>query len=107
MSMKGSWVLQYAWAPANTHSQGNIKFNDDRTFVMGSLKGNWRLTDGTLMLNFNNGPAIYGGNFDGIAGVGAMATFNGMTGDWILAQGTAALAPERVRQVCDPAGNRL
>lgn len=109
MSMKGNWMLQYCWSPSPTpkYSQASILFNDDRTFTVGTEKGNWRLTDGTLMLNFLNGPAVYGGNVDGNAGVGAMATFNGMEGNWILAKGTTALVAESAKQACDPSGNRL
>lgn len=108
MSIKGNWVLQYCWSPVTNYSQANIAFNDDRTFTIGTMKGNWRLTDGTLMLNFLTGPAIYGGNLDGNAGVGAMTTFGGLEGNWILGkEGATAPVAQSAKQAFDPSGNRL
>lgn len=110
MSMQGDWVLQYCWQPATQYSQANMTFNNDHTFVSGSLKGQWRLLEGTLMLSFNTGPAKYGGNLDGPAALGAMSTFGGLNGCWIMSRqgsGIPAAAASAMKATHDLSGNRL
>jgi hypothetical protein len=108
MSMKGDWGLQYCWAPQTNYASANITFNDDRTFTSGNSKGQWRLLDGTLMLSFNDGPAKYGGNLDGNAATGAMSTFAGLNGCWMLEKHASTVRSTAAgTSAFDPSGNRL
>jgi hypothetical protein len=94
MTLPGAWVLHYSWGSTPNYSQTNLTLNNDGTFS-GSLNGQWRLRDGTVMLSFDSGPAKYGGTVDGNVGSGAMSTFAGLNGSWYLVrQGTVGLEAE-------------
>jgi hypothetical protein len=93
MSVSGNWILHFSWGPTSNFSQVPIAFHNDGTFANGSATGKWSQQDGTLLLSFDNGPAKYAGNVEGVVGSGAMSTFGGLNGCWYLTkQGTTGVA---------------
>jgi hypothetical protein len=113
-SISGNWIGHYSWGCTNNYSQFNITFNANGTFASGSSQGKWSQQDGTLLLSWNNGPAIYGGLVNGNFGAGAMSTFDGSAnGCWYLSkQGTVGLSKATVeaadhKQTHNAEGNKV
>jgi hypothetical protein len=111
MSVTGDWILHYSWACSSSYAQADISFNPNGTFG-GLLPGKWVQQDGTLLLSYDDGPAMYGGSIDGNVGSGAMSTFGGLNGCWYLTkQGTVGILAQdaqeadRHQQSHDAAGN--
>jgi hypothetical protein len=98
MSVSGDWTLLYSWNGSPDYGSSAIRVQQD----------------GTLLLHYDTGPAIYGGTVDGDAGSGASSTFEGVNGFWVLVkEGVTGLAireadSARVLQHShDVAGNKL
>lgn len=109
LKISGQWVLHFDWGVTGRFSQVPLTFNADGTFTGGG-NGLWQQKDGTLMLHWNTGPAIYSGSLDGDIGSGAMTTFAGSDGSWYLyRQGNVGLVPptleEEAPQHLDATGN--
>ena len=82
-AISGEWILHYSWGSTTNYGQSSVIFNSDGTFG-GTIPGQWRLRDGTLLLSFNTGPAKYVGTIDSNVGNGEMSTFAGLDGSWYL-----------------------
>jgi hypothetical protein len=110
MSISGNWVGHYSWGCTTNYSQFNITFNANGTFT-GTNTGNWVQQDGTVLLKFTGGPAIYGGILNGNVGSGAMSTFAGLNGCWYLTKagtvGVVGAAAHALHQTHDAAGNKV
>jgi len=105
MTVAGNWTLHYGWGATGNYAQVAINFNPDGTFG-GGVAGRWRQKSGTVMLNFDGGPAIYGGTINGNIGAGIMTTFTGLDGVWYLSkQGTTGIASQETaaQEVVQPA----
>ena len=113
MSVSGDWTLLYSWNGSPAYGSSAISFNANGTFG-GQFSGQWVQQDGTLLLHYDTGPAIYGGTVDGDAGSGASSTFEGANGFWVLVkEGVTGLAIREadsarvLQQSHDVAGNKL
>lgn len=94
VKISGQWTLHYSWGVTGRYASANLNFLSNGTFN-GATTGKWVQQDGTILLAFNTGPAIYAGNLDGNVGTGAMSTFAGYDGCWYLTkQGTVGVLPE-------------
>jgi Zn-dependent metalloprotease len=82
-ALSGEWILHFSWGATTQYGQSTVSFNGDGSFG-GSLPGQWRLRDGSLLLSFNTGPAKYAGTIDTNVACGAMSTFEGLDGAWYL-----------------------
>jgi hypothetical protein len=110
MSINGSWSLFYDWGCTGSYGQAGLAFNADGTFIMDGAteaSGNWALIDGTFLLNWNSGPAIYGGNLTGAAMAGGMVVFGDLKGCWYATQTTSAVLSAESKQAFDMAGNKI
>jgi hypothetical protein len=83
MNIVGTWTLNHYWPNNGMYIATDIVFNSDGTFVCdaGKNAGKWAQYENMILLNFSDGPAIYGGNIVGNSMNGLMTTFD-QTGCW-------------------------
>jgi hypothetical protein len=80
---------------------------DGTLTVLSSETGEWVENDGKIMWRFDTGPAVYSGDFIGLAMVGISSTFQGLNGCWYAVTGSgAAVALETYKPEYDVVGNK-
>ena len=95
----GAWTLYYDWNCTGNYGAAQMMLNGDGTFTVAeSETGKWVMNEGKIMLHFDTGPAVYSGDFIGLAMVGISSTFQGLNGCWYALTGASAAAVAEPRK---------